>query len=109
VGKKLIGAGIGLAGMGIIISGCNQGIVPGTTSGTDVQQLQADTVAICGWLPVAETIVGLVPTVPADVSKVAETICAAVKKTAAPAVRGVVMAVTVNGQTIRGSFVSRPR
>ncbi len=87
------------------LSGCVPTVSPETT--TFIQQVQADAVGICGWLPVADTIVGLFPGVPADALKAAELICKAVASAPKPAARGAIMAVTVNGQTVQGSFVRR--
>jgi hypothetical protein len=114
MGKRLLFAGIGIAGIGTALSGCYApGGLPSGLTPTDVQNIQAEAVKLCGWLPVAETIVGLIPVVPATANtladKIADEICKVVTAptTPKPAARGALMSVVVNGQTVQGSFVRR--
>jgi hypothetical protein len=116
MGKRLLFAGIGIAAIGTVLSGCNTaGLLglPGGSTPTDVQNIQAEAVKICGWLPVAETIVSLIPVVPATANTLADQIANEIFRvvtaptTPRPAARGALMSVLVNGQTVQGSFVRR--
>jgi hypothetical protein len=97
-------------GTALMLSGC---VHPGGTADrSGVQQLQRAVVAACGWLPVAETIVSLIPGLPSPgaLQKIADAICAKLKSTPTAASRRGITEVTLdNGVTVRGSFVRAGR
>lgn len=80
----------------------------GTDSGYATQRLQQLVQEACGWEPIAETLVSLLPGVSAGegIAKIiAEAICDKVKSTPAPAAAGAPMEVTLaNGTVVKGSY-----
>lgn len=103
--KKLLAAAV--LSSTLLLSACGNIPQPSaTTIDSDVQAVQAWATKICGFVPLAETVINIVGaggSVAQSAQSVANSICAAVTSKAAK--RGA--RPTVNGVKVRGYFVSK--